>query len=244
MSTVEDIKALFAKLVGEPRELMLIMEESGDILSGSRAANFFVDGVCEETSDWDFYCRCCDANKIGAECKLYRYLESTGCTWSKVEQTYNDQILLVHRGTLGNKSVQIIGHYLEDTIEGILGYHSTVTQSIIAHDSALCMYYDLLKDKHAVEWTTKLSFHAAGVWHTEDTPSYGRADDPISKYTKRGIAFIPYEQYAKDIGFKVDKPRLRKTNDNSSKLLSDNDECSLSSIVWLECEEGCTMLRM
>lgn len=244
MTVTNNIELMFSKLVNDPKDLMKVMKESGDFLSGSRAANFFVDGICKVDSDWDFYCRCSDADKISQECLLYKYFKNIGCVWNDVERTYNDQVINVFKGTLNGKTVQLIGHYLEDPIDGVLGYNSTATQSIITHDSALCMYYDLLESKRAIEWTTKLSLHDIGMKYDGDGSTYKKANIHLQKYTERGVKYIPYKEYGAIVGFNVKEPRLRKAGDKSTKFLHDNDNNSLQNITWLECAEGCVLLQV
>lgn len=236
MNLTENIEFMFSQLVDDPKSLMKAMEKGGDVLSGSRAANSFVDGLCDENSDWDFYCRCCDPDETAEKCELYKYFRSIGCNWEEVQLRYNDQVLNVHTGTFRGVKIQLVVHRLENMIDGILGFHSTVPQCIVAHDSTFCAYYDLLKEKKGIEWTTKLTKNVdleSGIPNNEGA---------TMKYIRRGIKFIKYNEYVSMLEGNVPEPRLRKAGDDSSCLLMDGDYCSLSNISWLECPEGCVML--
>lgn len=233
MGIIKDIETLFSQLVDNPGSIINAMKESGDILSGSRAANFFVGGLCNVESDWDFYCRCCGTDETVEKCHLYKYFENIGCIWKTRKTKYNEQYLNVYSGTINNKSIQLITHSTEDTIDGILGYHSTVPQCIVAYDSALCMYYDILKVKKAIKWSTKIALFngdRSGGIHIAD------------KYIDRGIKFITYSEYKNMLGGDIPEPRIRKSGDRSTRLLKESEECSLGNISWLECPEGCIML--
>lgn len=236
MTVIKDIEKLFSQLVDDPKALMKAMEEGSDVLSGSRAANFFANGLCNSSSDWDFYCRCCNPDDTKSKCKLYMYFENIGCNWSDVELKYNDQVLNVYTGILNSTKVQLIVYRLEDMIDGILGFHSTVPQCIVAYDSAFCAYYDLLSAYKGVEWTTKL------IKKTDPEPGIPNNERVAAKYINRGISLVTYAEYAKILGGNIPDPRVRKSGDDSSSLLKDSDTCSLDNISWLECAEGCVML--
>lgn len=236
MSVINSIENLFTQLVKDPKGLMEVMKETGDVLSGSRAANFFVDGLCDDNSDWDFYCRCCNPDNTKTECKLYKYFKNIGCNWSDVQLRYNDQVLNVYSGILFGMKIQLVVHRLESMIDGILGFHSTVPQCIIAHDSAFCAYYDLLKDKKGIQWSTRLTRS------TDIEEGIPNNEGVAAKYITRGIKFIRYDEYIKGFDNDISDPRIRTSEDNSSSLLKDNSICSLSNITWLECPEGCVVL--
>ncbi len=52
----KDPRYVFNDLVADPDEFMKVLLVSRTILSGSRAAEYFSPGICDNYSDWDFIC--------------------------------------------------------------------------------------------------------------------------------------------------------------------------------------------
>lgn len=234
---------LFGKLVEKPEGLRNVMKETGDFLSGSRAANVFKEGLCDDNSDWDFYCSCGRGIHIPTRCKLYSYFEKLGYTFN-IRNTYeNDDniegiairepLLWVYQGTLNGNTIQIISYNDETSIGHILSFHSTISQCIIAYDSALCMYYDLTRSGRSVAWSKHKSLSPRGV------------DKALDKYKRRGVEYIPYRIFVNEVYKSTDiislrtSARLRTSNDAFCKLIKNSDHCSLDKVSWLECPLGC-----
>ncbi|KAI9036323.1 uncharacterized protein KD926_002087 [Aspergillus affinis] len=95
--------AYLRRTFGNPLELMSAMMETGTIISGSRALEYFEPGSIDDSSDWDFIVHP-DDTAIGL---MLRTLECSGVTWD-VDIGIFDRLLHSPRGHVERTSLGIL----------------------------------------------------------------------------------------------------------------------------------------
>lgn len=178
----------FSKAFKDPGSLLGIMTATKTILSGSRATEYFIGGVCNEESDWDFY-TCGTEENVLLTLKLF---EQVGVIWQTAAQRGSSITIHEYRGGSGvvsiqgysfwnNRSHAVQLMYLEgeNALECVLRFHSSVVQCIICGFSAISLHNRLTSKRMSVLWEE----------NGEDT------DVEQLKYKARGIRYVPLDDY-------------------------------------------------
>ncbi len=173
------------------RDLLTVMGSLGVILSGSRAASYFYPGLCDETSDWDFYC-------YGTPTTIVRfsmYMSRIGVQWQTLRDDTGDPDYPSRRvldGTLDTEkrkhSIQLIWEprqWTRSPISHVLSFHSSIVQCFITGYCAVSMYDHTSSRNKSLAW----------VCDGDE-----KANECRKKYADRGVEYVPYNEYAKLIG--------------------------------------------
>jgi len=173
-------------LTDRAEELLCVMGKCGVILSGSRAAEYFCPGVCNTSSDWDFFCH---ADVLGVVC-FSILMKGIGVEWEALVPGRGNNVrdypnFTVLRGTLSNGDrihvVQLIFPRHNSPLEAVVKFHSSIAQCFITGYGAFCMYEDLTSSALSLPWCA------------EDEKRVALARD---KYCSRGVKYVSYEWYS------------------------------------------------
>jgi hypothetical protein len=208
-----------------PLAMLALMRNTGTILSGSRAVDYFVPGSCNSDSDWDFYCDD-DENSVLA---FALWSTCLGVVWDPLVQAkeadeaedgpYRKAGFSIARGTIstkeGSNPIQLMWKSGMSAAQSITKFHSTVPQCFISGFCAVSLYHHLTSKSMGVSWEHNDAggrlFTAAG-----DAPTEGlvpgeatapeetaeerntRLDRSLSnqrKYEGRGFKYIEHSEY-------------------------------------------------
>lgn len=240
----KNIVKYFETLFNDPIDLINAMHSSDSILSGSRALDFFVPGMTDDDSDWDFYVyENTDKRDIMVKCLERQGVEWNSIGWVSGYSKNNDvstttpRILwssnvkeLEYRTMNGQinrndkkTNVQLIWMIDRSPFSCLLEYHSSIVQCFITSMYAVCMYGRETMNKEAYHWK--------GNYSTIDGES-----DIIIKYKRRGIKYIANPHLNRHLRYVGDNNCI--IIDLSGKDLSGSNVTLLNNLKWYEMKNG------
>lgn len=206
-----------AQLTKYSKDLLMVMGALGVVLSGSRAANYFYPGLCNNDSDWDFYCD----GDLDSVVRFSTYMERIGVEWEWLsghdrdqEREYDHCELL--RGILCKDGkvhvVQLVWttYGCKNAVSLILNFHSSVVQCFLTGFCAVSMYESLTSVGKSLAWCNP---------NSEGTSAR-------HKYANRGVKYISYDWYmgiVDDVGninLDIVGPNSRSLMDSDAKFIS------------------------
>ena len=148
---------LFSQLVDDPYQLLQFMYMERCVLSGSRAANYFVPGSCEFDSDWDFYITGHERDDVPP---MVKKLETLGVYWydHKIPASnYNFNDFVVYSGEMTRgkgkgKKVQLVNVLTKDILDALLDFHSTSVQCFVSPYAAVHLYGSIANNRQTIVW--------------------------------------------------------------------------------------------
>jgi len=182
---------MFCTLTDQVDTLLSGMEKYRCYLSGSRALNFFMPGMCSDDSDWDFYV-CVESRNDPAGMDSLKGMSDvlTQIGWKRVgpedhevgkagDQEYMS--FVVYRGVLNGHSVQLIADGPGNITSIVLGFHSTIVSCYVGARDAASLYSSLTRDKISVE--------------REPRNTLDRHDAAVKKYVDREVKYMDPKEY-------------------------------------------------
>lgn len=173
------------KLTPHCSDLFVAMGAFGVVLSGSRAAEYFYPGACDNSSDWDFFCD----SEVDSVIRFSNYMKKIGALWEELpadEEGSEYKNLNVLRGTLSKggatHKIQLIWpkSQRKTALSTITSFHSSIVQCFITGFCAVSMYDSLTSKGVSLAWVT---------------PDTIRSAIARRKYTSRGIKYLSYDTY-------------------------------------------------
>ena len=209
------------KLTKHSDDLLDVMGELSIVLSGSRAADYFCPGLCNEDSDWDFYCD----GSADAIVRFSTYMNRIGVVWQEMPVGASEELQRMHAGTVGglqrdaetseyqgssvlrgalvedgtSHTIQLIWDRMRRTspISQIISFHSSIVQCFISGFCAVSMYDSLTRRNESLAW----------ICHDDELSAAAR-----EKYTNRGVKYVSYDVYMDNIREKrfIEPAHVRK----------------------------------
>jgi len=183
--TRTDPAVVFASLATELKLILLCLVWTNSILVGSRALNYFVPGMCTDTSDWNFY----TLGHVGRYYDFIAFFMSYGATCERLS-TYTtahglqcdvcELLLGGHRLTLSHIRSKPL-----TAIEVVNSLNPSILACYISGINAVCIDPDLVRRKLCVLRYPTPSYTNCGLSERET----------IFMYKKRGVSFITVDEF-------------------------------------------------
>lgn len=175
-----DIAGYLRSLTPEPERLLKVMLLTDTIIAGSRAAGFFVPGLANRDSDWDFFC-------CGTPLQRRTFLEfmigsgftTNGCNCDSPPYPRRFRVL---SGTLtngsGRHSVQLISDSSRSEVAVVSCFHSSILWCYISGSDAVSIEPGVSAERTSV------------ICHLSKHDNHSRV-----KYRDRGVTYVRPSKY-------------------------------------------------